>query len=85
MLHRELRGKECRSCRNKGDDVCGKDNGASKNSNTALILAAADGHLEVVKLLREAKANVNAADKTSGITSLWQASQDRDRGGLCQA
>jgi len=44
------------------------------NGVTPLYTASWNGHLEIVKLLLEAKADVNAAD-TYGLTPLYMASQ----------
>ena len=57
-------------------------NGADVNAKlitstgtTALMLAAQDGHTEIVKLLLEKGADVNVKT-TTGITALWMASQN---------
>ena len=43
---------------------------------TPLLMASQNGHVEIVKLLLQAKADVDAATtRTGGLTSLWAASE----------
>ena len=47
-----------------------------KKGITALEWAARKGHVEVVKVLLDNKANVNASRPTNGVTPLWIAAQE---------
>jgi tetratricopeptide (TPR) repeat protein len=55
-----------------GADVNAKD----INGVTALWQAAANGHLDIVKVLLESGANVNIQHKSLGVTALWMAARE---------
>ena len=57
----------------KGADVNAKDN--SKDGKTALLLAASAGQKDVVKLLIEKCAKLEAKDSEGGTALLWAASE----------
>ena len=47
----------------------------TKYGGTPLFAASQGGHTEIVRLLLAAEVDVNAADKTDGLTPLYMASQ----------
>ena len=53
----------------------GADVNAGKGGVTPLLIASMTGRVDIVKLLVDAKADVNAAAKTNGFTPLFVASQ----------
>ena len=63
---------EIRTLLEAGSDVDVRN----KYGVTPLWIASQKGHTGIVKLLLEAKADVNAARKTNGVTPLFMASQN---------
>ncbi|MHC4620631.1 MAG: ankyrin repeat domain-containing protein [Planctomycetota bacterium] len=59
-----------------GSGVKANVNVEQTNGTTALMVAAQNGHMEIVKALLEAKADVNIQRKTDGVTALWMAAQN---------